>query len=94
MTAAPRARTSTAVNMVDLNTVIGVGVGVAGLAGGVGIVWWTEQAGKIAEERGGSAMSEETKQKMAGMFMEDVEVQAGLVSPCGWRMCRGALGAK
>ena len=78
--AAPRARGSTAVSMVDLNVVIGVGVGLAGLGGGVGLVWWTERAGTIAEERGSDAMSEETKNRMAGMFMEDVEMSAGLVS--------------
>ena len=66
--------------MVDLNVVIGVGVGLAGIGGGVGLVWWTEQAGSIAEERGSDAMSEETKNRMAGMFMEDVEMSAGLVS--------------
>mmetsp|Transcript_36644 Transcript_36644/g.63346 ORF Transcript_36644/g.63346 Transcript_36644/m.63346 type:complete len:165 (-) Transcript_36644:138-632(-) len=78
VTAASRSRAATAVNMIDLNVVIGVGVGVAGLGAGAGIVWWTERAGTIAEERGSSAMSEETKNRMAGMFMEDVELSAGL----------------
>ena len=62
--------------MIDTNVIIGVGVGVLGLAGGVGLVAFAEGQAERFEERGSDAMSEETKSKLAAQFMEDVEMQA------------------
>ena len=62
--------------MVDTNVIIGVGIGVLGLAGGVGLVAFADGQVERFEERGSAAMSEETKSKLAAQFMEDVEMQA------------------
>lgn len=79
----PRPRSGSravAVQMFDTSYILGGIAALGGLGVGIGLVYVTEAAGDRAEERGSNVMSEETKQKMAGMFMEDAEVSADLVS--------------
>ena len=72
-----RPRGAGAVVQMDLiGTIEGVAVGIGGLGIGAGLVAWSEGQAVRAEERGSDAMSAETRQKMAGMFMEDVEMDA------------------
>ena len=72
-----RPRGAGAVVQMDLiGTIEGVAVGVGGLGLGIGLVAWSESQAVRMEERGSDAMSTETRQKMAGMFMEDVEMDA------------------
>jgi hypothetical protein len=54
---------------------MGVGVGVAGLAAGLGLVVFTEVQGERAKERG-SGLSDNMTTRIAGKLMEDVEVSS------------------
>ena len=53
--------------MVDTNVIIGVGIGVLGLAGGVGLVAFADGQVERIAERGSAAMREETKSKLVEM---------------------------
>ena len=64
--------------MVDGNVIIGAAVAAAGLGAGAGFVWFTEAATMRAEERGSTAVSDETKSKLASKFMEDIEMAQDL----------------
>ncbi|KAI2508337.1 hypothetical protein MHU86_6142 [Fragilaria crotonensis] len=68
-------RKSTAMKMLDQNVIQGIGVGVFGLAFGIGLVAFTEKQGERAKERGGG-LSENMATKIAGMLLEDVEVSS------------------
>ena len=57
------------------NVIQGIGVGVFGLAFGIGLVAFTEKQGERAKERGGG-LSENMATKIAGMLLEDVEVSS------------------
>lgn len=66
---------STSLRMVDNVVLQGAGIAVAGLAAGIGLVAFTEQQGERAKRRGGG-LSEDMSTRMAGQFMEDVEVSS------------------
>lgn len=68
-------RSTTALNMVDQNVLLGTAVGVGGLAFGIGLVVFTEQQGERAKERGGG-LSESMSTRIAGGLLEDVEVSS------------------
>jgi hypothetical protein len=57
------------------NVIQGIGVGVFGLAFGIGLVAFTEKQGERAKERGGG-LSDNMATKIAGMLLEDVEVSS------------------
>jgi hypothetical protein len=57
------------------NVILGAGIAFAGLAGGIGLVVFTEQQGERAKVRGGG-LSSSMSTKIAGMLMEDVEVSS------------------
>ena len=57
------------------NVIQGIGVGVFGLAFGIGLVAFTEKQGERAKERGGG-LSDNMSTKIAGMLLEDVEVSS------------------
>jgi hypothetical protein len=61
---------------VDANVIAGVGVGLAGLLSGVGLMAFQENQVARAEERGSDVVSEATKTKLSAQFMEDVEMNA------------------
>lgn len=54
---------------------MGIGVGVAGLATGLGLVAFTEVQGERAKERGGG-LSDGMTTRITGQLMEDVEVDS------------------
>uniref|UniRef100_A0A7S1B9G3 Uncharacterized protein n=1 Tax=Corethron hystrix TaxID=216773 RepID=A0A7S1B9G3_9STRA len=62
---------SSSLQMVDTNILMGGAVAVASFAFGIGLVVFTESAG----ERGGG-LSEDMSTKITGMLMEDVEVSS------------------
>ena len=66
-TSSSKRMTSTSLQMLDTNTIIGAGVAVAGLSVGVGLIVFTENMGQR------SGVSEEMATNLSGMFMEDVE---------------------
>mmetsp|Transcript_74994 Transcript_74994/g.150769 ORF Transcript_74994/g.150769 Transcript_74994/m.150769 type:complete len:140 (-) Transcript_74994:318-737(-) len=72
-TSNPRAAQRTVV-AVDTNVIIGCAVGLAGIAGGVGVMSFAEKQAIRTSESG--ALSDETKTKMSAKFMEDVEMNA------------------
>jgi hypothetical protein len=72
--ATPR-RSNTALQMADPNVLMGVGIGVAGVAAGVALVAFTEQQGERAKERG-AGLSESMSTRIAGGLLEDVEVSS------------------
>ena len=57
------------------NIIQGGAVALLGLGAGIGVVAFTEAQGERAKERGGG-LSDSTSTKLAGMFMEDVEVSS------------------
>jgi hypothetical protein len=61
--------------MVDQNVLMGVGVGVASFAAGIGLVAFTEVQGERAKNRGGG-LSEGMSTRITGGLMEDVEVSS------------------
>jgi hypothetical protein len=61
--------------MVDQTVLEGVGIAVAGLAVGIGMVAFTEAQGERAKERGGG-LSESMTTRIAGGLIEDVEVSS------------------
>ena len=61
---------------VDANVIAGVGVGLVGLAAGVGIMAFQDNQVARAEERGSDVVSEATKTRLSAQFMEDVEMNA------------------
>ena len=70
------AKSSSALRMeMDSQIIQGVGIGVLGLAAGIGMVAFTEQQGERAKERG-SGLSEGMSTRIAGGLMEDVEVSS------------------
>jgi hypothetical protein len=54
---------------------MGAGIGVAGLAAGIGLVVFTEVQGERAKERG-SGLSDNMSTRISGKLMEDVEVSS------------------
>lgn len=58
--------------MIDTSILIGAGAMVGGLGLGAGFIAFVEGQGQRSNERGG--MSDETKSRMAGKFMEDEEL--------------------
>ena len=58
--------------MIDSSDIAGVAIFLGAFAAGGGIIAFVENQGERTMERGG--MSEETKTRMAGMFMEDEEL--------------------
>lgn len=64
-------KSSTTLQMIDQNILLGGGIAVAGMGVGIGLVAFTEQAG----ERG-SGLSEEMATSITGGLMEDVEVSS------------------
>ena len=62
--------------MVETSVIIGAVGLVGGTALGAGLISFIEGQGKRTNERGG--MSDETKSRMAGMFMEDEELVSDL----------------
>jgi len=70
------ARPSLALNLeLDQQVLQGIGIGVAGLAAGVGLVAFTEAQGERAKERGGG-LSEGMSTRITGGLLEDVEVSS------------------
>jgi hypothetical protein len=61
--------------MIDQQVLMGVGVGVASFAAGIGLVAFTEVQGERAKERGGG-LSEGMSTRITGGLMEDVEVSS------------------
>lgn len=59
----------------DQQTLMGVGVGVASFAFGIGLVVFTEKQGDRALERGGG-LSSDMSTRITGGLMEDVEVSS------------------
>lgn len=68
-------KTSTTSLYVDGNVIGGIGVAVAGLVAGIGIVAFTEQQGERAKARG-AGLSEQMSTRMSGQFLEDVEISS------------------
>merc|ERR1719384_132426 len=66
---------SSSLQMVDQNVIMGAGVALAGIGAGIGLVAFTENQGERAKERG-SELSEGMATKIAGKLMEDVEVSS------------------
>eukprot|EP00529_Nitzschia_sp_RCC80_P036373 CAMPEP_0113452746 /NCGR_PEP_ID=MMETSP0014_2-20120614/7003_1 /TAXON_ID=2857 /ORGANISM="Nitzschia sp." /LENGTH=159 /DNA_ID=CAMNT_0000344123 /DNA_START=3017 /DNA_END=3493 /DNA_ORIENTATION=+ /assembly_acc=CAM_ASM_000159 len=69
----PSNGSSSRLSMVDGNVLAGVGIAVAGIATGIGMVAFAEAQGERAKERG-SGLSENMSTQLSGMLMEDVEV--------------------
>jgi hypothetical protein len=61
--------------MVDNNVIMGVGIGLAGMVAGIGLVAFTEQQGERAKERG-SGLSDTMSTRITGQLMEDVEISS------------------
>lgn len=59
---------------VDTQVILGVGVGVAGVAAGVGLMAFQDNQVARAEARGSDVVSDVTKTKLSAQFMEDVEM--------------------
>jgi hypothetical protein len=57
------------------NTLLGIGIAVAGLGAGVGLVAFTEAQGERAKQRG-SGLSDSMSTRIAGQLLEDVEVSS------------------
>jgi hypothetical protein len=57
------------------NIIEGIGIGVLGLAFGIGLVAFTENQGERAKQRGGG-LSETMATRIAGQLLEDVEVSS------------------
>lgn len=70
------ARRARVVVGVDANVIAGVGVGLAGLLSGVGLMAFQDNQVARAEERGSDVVSDATKTKLSAQFMEDVEMNA------------------
>lgn len=68
-------RTSSMLQMVDQNVLVGGGIAVAGLAAGIALVAFTETQGERAKERG-SGLSDGMATRITGQLMEDVEVSS------------------
>lgn len=68
-------KTTTSLQMVDQNVLMGAGVALAGLGAGIGLVSFTENQGERAKARG-SELSDNMATKIAGSLMEDVEVSS------------------
>ena len=66
---------SSSLQMIDSNVAMGVGIGVAGLAAGIGLVAFAESMGERSKARGGG-ISDDMSTKLAGSLMEDVEVSS------------------
>lgn len=66
---------STSLQMVDQQVLMGAGVAIAGLVAGIGMVAFTESQGERAKERGGG-LSKDMSTKISGMLLEDVEVSS------------------
>lgn len=64
-------KSSTTLQMIDQNIIMGGGIALAGIGAGIGLVAFTEQAG----ERG-SGVSEDMATSITGGLMEDVEVSS------------------
>eukprot|EP00614_Pseudopedinella_elastica_P010860 CAMPEP_0172588560 /NCGR_PEP_ID=MMETSP1068-20121228/7450_1 /TAXON_ID=35684 /ORGANISM="Pseudopedinella elastica, Strain CCMP716" /LENGTH=141 /DNA_ID=CAMNT_0013383927 /DNA_START=22 /DNA_END=447 /DNA_ORIENTATION=- len=71
----PKQRTAVVLG-VDGNTAGIIGVAVAGLGAGIGIMAFAESRIERSEELGSDVMSEDTKKKLSAQFMEDVEMQS------------------
>lgn len=77
--AAPKIRqhesSSSSLQMIDQQILMGGAIGLAGLVAGIGLVAFTEQQGERAKERGGG-LSESMSTRIAGGLLEDVEVSS------------------
>jgi hypothetical protein len=62
------------ISMIE-NTLLGIGIAVAGLGAGVGLVAFTEAQGERAKQRG-SGLSDSMSTRIAGQLLEDVEVSS------------------
>ena len=63
-------KSSSSLNMVDQNVILGGGVAVAGLVVGIGMVTFAEKMGERSE------LSEDMATRITGGLMEDVEVSS------------------
>lgn len=68
-------KSSSSLKMVDQQVLLGAGVAIAGLAGGIGLVAFTEAQGERAKVRGGG-LSDSMSTRLAGGLLEDVEVSS------------------
>mmetsp|Transcript_96 Transcript_96/g.167 ORF Transcript_96/g.167 Transcript_96/m.167 type:complete len:173 (-) Transcript_96:339-857(-) len=66
---------STCLQMIDQNVIMGAGIALAGVAAGIGMVAFTENQGERAKQRGGG-LSDIMATNIAGSLMEDVEVSS------------------
>jgi hypothetical protein len=71
----PSRSSSSSLKMIEQNVLIGIGVGVASFAAGIGLVAFTEVQGERAKARGGG-LSEGMSTRITGGLMEDVEVSS------------------
>ena len=67
--------TTTQLQMVDQQVLMGGAVVLLGLGAGIGLVAFTENQGERARERGGG-LSEAMSTRIAGALLEDVEVSS------------------
>jgi len=72
---ATRSSSSSSLQMIDQQILMGGGIAIAGLAAGIGLVAFTEVQGERAKERG-SGLSESMSTRIAGGLLEDVEVSS------------------
>ncbi len=68
-------QSSSSLQMVDQNVLMGAAVGISGLVAGIGLVAFTENQGERAKTRG-SGLSDSMATKITGSLMEDVEVSS------------------
>jgi hypothetical protein len=67
--------TSSSLQMIDQQMIMGGAIAVTGLIAGIGLVAFTEQQGERAKARGGG-LSEGMATRITGQLMEDVEVSS------------------
>ena len=66
---------STSLQMIEPNVLMGGGIAVAGVVFGIGLVVFTENQGERAKQRGGG-LSDNMATNIAGGLLEDVEVSS------------------
>jgi len=64
---------TTSLNMIDTAVIEGAGIAASGVAAGISVLMFTEGQGEKAKARG-SGLSDDMATRMAGGFMEDVEM--------------------